>query len=52
VKTYLVDLILAMAHKKDGTSMCTAFEATIDKAKNIYGMCIVAFCCNNDGGAQ
>jgi hypothetical protein len=28
-------------------SMCTAFEAMIDKAKNIYGMCIVAFCCNN-----
>jgi hypothetical protein len=52
VKTYLVDLILATAHKKDGASMCTAFEAMIDKAENIYGVCIVAFCCDNDGGAQ
>ncbi|RDB26066.1 hypothetical protein Hypma_006483 [Hypsizygus marmoreus] len=51
-KTYLVDLILATAHKKDGTSICIAFEEMIDKAEDIYGVCIVAFCCDNDGGSQ
>ncbi|KAF8888469.1 ribonuclease H-like domain-containing protein [Gymnopilus junonius] len=51
-KTYLIDLILAMAHKKDGASMCLAFEGMIDKAEDIYGVKVVAFCCDNDGGSQ
>ncbi|KAF8964926.1 ribonuclease H-like domain-containing protein [Flammula alnicola] len=51
-KTYLIDLILATAHKKDGASMCTAFEGMIDRAEDAYGVVIVAFCCDNDGGSQ
>ncbi|GLB45578.1 putative protein of unknown function (DUF 659) [Lyophyllum shimeji] len=51
-KTYLVDLILATAHRKDGVSMCKAFEGMIDKAEDVYGVCIVAFCCDNNGGSQ
>jgi len=52
LQTHLVDLILATAHKKDGASMCQAFEGMIDSAENVYGVIIVAFCCNNDGGSQ
>lgn len=52
LQTYLVDLILATAHKKDGASMCHAFEGMIDSAENVYGVIIVAFCCDNDGGSQ
>ncbi|KAG6888519.1 hypothetical protein C0992_008317 [Termitomyces sp. T32_za158] len=51
-KTYLVDLILANAHKKDGDAMCRAFEAMIDKAEEVYGVYIVALCCDNNGGSQ
>ncbi|KAF8883353.1 hypothetical protein CPB84DRAFT_1850995 [Gymnopilus junonius] len=51
-KTYLIDLILAMAHKKDGALMCLAFEGMIDKAEDIYGVKVIAFCCDNDGGSQ
>jgi hypothetical protein len=42
VKTYLIDLILATSHKKDGESMCKAFEAMIDKAEDQYGVVVVA----------
>jgi hypothetical protein len=52
METYLVDLILANAHQKDGALMCTAFEGMIDKAEEVYLVCIVAFCCDNDGGSQ
>ena len=52
VKTYLIDLILATSHKKDGESMCKAFEGMIDKAEDQYGVIIVTFCCDNDGGSQ
>ncbi|KAF8221705.1 hypothetical protein L208DRAFT_1382147 [Tricholoma matsutake] len=34
--TYLVNLILATSHKKDGESMCNAFEGMIDKAEDEY----------------
>ena len=51
-KTYLIDLISAMSHKKDGESMCAAFEEMINKAKDIYGVIIIGFCCDNDGGSQ
>ncbi|KAF8150044.1 ribonuclease H-like domain-containing protein [Crassisporium funariophilum] len=51
-KTYLIDLILATAHKKDGPSMCLAFEGMIEKAEDTYGVVITAFCCDNDGGSQ
>ncbi|RDB15234.1 hypothetical protein Hypma_004745, partial [Hypsizygus marmoreus] len=51
-KTYLIDLILANSHRKDGVSMCTAFEGMIDRAEDVYHVCIVAFCCDNDGGSQ
>ena len=49
---YLIDLILATSHKKDGKSMCKAFEGMIDKAEDQYGVIVVALCCNNDGGSQ
>src|SRR6266545_952824 len=52
LQTHLVDLILATAHKKDGVSMCQAFEGMIDSAENLYGVIIIAFCCDNDGGSQ
>ena len=51
-KTYLVDLILANAHRKDGASMCEAFGGMIDRAEDLYRVRIVAFCCDNDGGSQ
>ena len=38
VKTYFIDLILATSHKKDGESMCRAFEGMIDKAEDQYGV--------------
>jgi hypothetical protein len=41
-----------MAHKKDGASMCLAFEAMVDKAEELYNVIVVAFCCDNDGGSQ
>ncbi|KAF5387115.1 hypothetical protein D9615_001638 [Tricholomella constricta] len=40
-KTYLIDLILATAHKKDGASMCRAFEEMIDKAESKYGFQLI-----------
>jgi hypothetical protein len=52
IKTYLIDFILATSHKKDGKSMCNAFESTIDKAEDEYRVIVVAFCCDNDGGSQ
>ena len=52
IKTYLVDLILTNSHKKDGVSMCEAFEGMIDKAENTYGVIVVSLCCDNDGGSQ
>ncbi|KAF8164788.1 ribonuclease H-like domain-containing protein [Crassisporium funariophilum] len=51
-KTYLVDLIHATADKKVGPSMCIAFKGMIDKAEDIYGVKVVAFCCDNDGGSR
>ncbi|KAF9566803.1 hypothetical protein CPC08DRAFT_682210 [Agrocybe pediades] len=51
-KTYLIDLILATAHKKDGEAMCKAFGEMIDKAEETYKVTVVAFCCDNDGGSQ
>ncbi|KAJ7903186.1 ribonuclease H-like domain-containing protein [Mycena leptocephala] len=39
-------------HKKDGASMCIAFEEMIDKTEGRYGCVIVMFCCDNDGGSQ
>lgn len=32
--------------------MCMAFQGMIDKAEDVYGVRIVAFCCDNDGGSQ
>jgi len=32
--------------------MCDVFEGMIDRAKDEYGVIIVAFCCDNDGGSQ
>jgi hypothetical protein len=32
--------------------MCLAFEGMIDKAEDVYGVIVVAFCCDNDGGSQ
>ena len=32
--------------------MCEAFEKMIDKAENEYGVIVVCFCCDNDGGSQ
>jgi hypothetical protein len=52
VKMYLIDLILATSHKKDGSSMCKAFEGMINKAEDLYEVIVMAFCCNNDGGSQ
>jgi hypothetical protein len=52
IKTYLVDLILANSHKKDGVSMCEAFEGMIDKAEDTYGVIVISLCCDNDGGSQ
>ncbi|KAG6886678.1 hypothetical protein C0995_005959 [Termitomyces sp. Mi166 len=51
-KTYLVNLILANLHRKDGDAMCHAFETMIDKAEEVYGMYVVALCCDNDNGNQ
>ncbi|KAJ6564026.1 hypothetical protein B0H19DRAFT_1285188 [Mycena capillaripes] len=39
-------------HKKDGESMCTAFENMIDKTETNYGCFIVLFICDNDRGSQ
>lgn len=41
-----------MAHKKDGASMCEAFEGMIERAEKTYGVDVVVFCCDNDGGSQ
>ncbi|KAG5649859.1 hypothetical protein H0H81_001743 [Sphagnurus paluster] len=51
-KTYLIDLILATSHKKDGDSMRRAFEGMINNAEDVYQVVVVAFCCDNDGGSQ
>ena len=51
-QTYLIDLILAKSHKKDGESMCAAFEEMINKAEDVYSMIVIGFCCDNDGGSQ
>ena len=32
--------------------MCMAFQRKIDKAEDIYGVHIVAFCCDNDSSSQ
>ncbi|KAJ7113553.1 ribonuclease H-like domain-containing protein [Mycena epipterygia] len=50
--SYLVDLIQSNGHKKDGASMCLAFEQMIDKNETTYGCIVVLFCCDNDGGSQ
>lgn len=47
-----MDLILAMSHKKDGESMCIAFEGMINKAEHEYGATVVVLCCDNNGGSQ
>ena len=47
-----MDLILATAHKKDGDSMCQAFEEMVDNAEAKYGVIVIGFCCDNDGGSQ
>ena len=51
-KTYLTNLISAMSHKKDGESMCAAFEEMINKAEDSYGVIMIGFCCDNDGGTK
>ena len=51
-QSFLVDLISSSSHKKDGASMCSAFERMIDKAEEGYGVIVVGFCCDNDGGSQ
>jgi hypothetical protein len=51
-KSYLVDLIQLNGHKKDGETMCAAFERMIDNTERKYGCIIVLFCCDNDGGSQ
>ncbi|KAG6895874.1 hypothetical protein C0992_011855 [Termitomyces sp. T32_za158] len=51
-KTYLVNLILANSHKKDGNAMCHAFEGMIDKAEEVYSVYVVALCCDNNGDSQ
>jgi hypothetical protein len=38
--------------KKDGVSLCAAFQQMIDKAESELEVIIVAFCCDNDGGSQ
>ncbi|KAJ7255617.1 hypothetical protein C8J57DRAFT_1236060 [Mycena rebaudengoi] len=38
--------------KKDGASMCLAFESMIDKAEQDYGCIMMVFVCDNDGGSQ
>ena len=32
--------------------MCKAFAEMIDKAKSTYGVIVICFCCDNDGGSQ
>lgn len=51
-QTYFVDLVLANLHKKDRDAMCHAFEAMIDKAEEVYGVYVIALCCDNNGGSQ
>ncbi|KAF7368096.1 DUF659 domain-containing protein [Mycena sanguinolenta] len=51
-KAYLIDLIQSNGHKKDGDSMCLAFENIIDTAERGYGCVVILFCCDNDGGSQ
>ncbi|KAJ7157776.1 hypothetical protein C8R46DRAFT_1225479 [Mycena filopes] len=41
-----------MVTKKDGESMCLAFEAMIDGAEMNYGCAVVLLVCDNDGGSQ
>ncbi|KAJ7234556.1 hypothetical protein C8J57DRAFT_1249115 [Mycena rebaudengoi] len=41
-KSYLINLIQSNRQKKDGASMCLAFESMIDKAEQDYG-CIVMY---------
>jgi hypothetical protein len=31
--------------------MCKAVAEMIDKAEEVYGLIIVCFCCDNDGGS-
>ncbi|KAL0564419.1 hypothetical protein V5O48_017626 [Marasmius crinis-equi] len=49
-KAYTTDLILATGHKKDGASMCIAFEEMIEDQEDEYGLVVVAVCSDNDGG--
>jgi len=42
LKTYLIDLILATSHKKDGKSMCKAFGTMVDEAEKVYEVQVVA----------
>jgi hypothetical protein len=32
--------------------MCQAFADMIDKAERDYGLMVVCFCCDNDGGSR
>ena len=32
--------------------MCKAFAEMIDKAESTYGVIVICFCCDNDGGSQ
>jgi hypothetical protein len=51
-QSYLIDLIKTNKDGKNGEAMCEAFEKMIDKAENEYGVIVVCFCCDNDGGSQ
>ncbi|KAJ7018009.1 ribonuclease H-like domain-containing protein [Mycena alexandri] len=47
-----LDLVQANGHKKDGDSMCAAFEVMIVKVEATYRCYVVLFVCDNDGGSQ
>lgn len=38
-------------HKKDGDSMCLAFETMVDKVETMFQCIVVAFVTDNDGGS-
>ncbi|KAK7451264.1 hypothetical protein VKT23_012604 [Stygiomarasmius scandens] len=51
-KSYMVDLYDSTADKKDGDSMCKAFEKMIDTTEKVYGCEVVALGTDNDGGSR
>ncbi|THU91256.1 hypothetical protein K435DRAFT_863575 [Dendrothele bispora CBS 962.96] len=51
-KPYLVQLYNATADKKDGDSMCNAYETMIDSTEKKYRCTVVALGTDNDGGSR